>query len=94
VPDVRTRPADPRRLDLRRNRKAPLFLALAIAFGTVAAGCEGDDTVVEEDENGGGETTEDEGGDGETTEDEGGDGGGEDSGDGGGDDSDVDVDVG
>jgi hypothetical protein len=77
-----------------RKRGTPLLLALAVAFGAAAAGCEGDETVVEDEGNGSGESTEDGGGDGETTEDEGGNGEGEDSGDGGGDDSDLDVDVG
>jgi hypothetical protein len=78
---------------MRRNRGAPILLALTVAFGAVATGCEGDETVVEDEENGGTDGGEDNGGDGETTEDEG-DGGGEDSGNGGGDDSDLDVDVG
>jgi hypothetical protein len=83
---------------MRRNRGAPILLALAVAFGAVATGCEGDETVVEDEENGGTEEGEDNGGTdkgngGETTEDEG-DGEGEDSGNGGGDDSDLDVDVG
>jgi hypothetical protein len=77
---------------MRRARRAPLFLAVALAFGAVAAGCGGDETVVE-DGNGG--TVEDgdgggNGGDGN------GDGNGEDGDGGGGDggDDDLDVDVG
>lgn len=81
---------------MRRTGGAPLLLALAVAFGTVAAGCEGDQTVVEDDGNGGTVEEGDDGGTGDGGEDTG--DGGDDSGDGGegegGDDTDLDVDVG
>jgi hypothetical protein len=70
---------------MRRYRGAPLLLALAVAFGAVAAGCEGDDTVIEDDEG----TLEDDGDEGDGGEDGSGDG---ESGDGGGGDAEVDVD--
>lgn len=87
---------------MRRTGGAPLLLALAVALGTVAAGCEGDQTVVEDDGNGGTVEEGDDGGTegGEDTGDGGDDSGdgGDDSGDGGegegGDDTDLDVDVG